>query len=400
LSSVIKIGDIELIKQVQDTERGLLEFRTIRQIKVNKKRRLVEHKIIGMDGSIIQDIGRDAISIYLEGNIRGEQAPDVIKQLWEIFRKSEPVPFESTVTGIPEINKVLIKDLDIEDIGGRTNHYHYKMTLIEYIPPPKPEEREPPSQEEEAQQEAEEEADRAADKVNILKGKVIDQDGNPLKDIPVKIIGEDGEWIVRTNEEGEYSKEGLEPGCYTITIDMEEYAHIRERICIGETAREKVPGPPGEEEKPSLIPGLGELEEIKEKAEKLKEELEKKKEEIMKKKEEIEKEAREKIEEAKKKIEEKKKEIQKEIEEKKEEVEKKIEEEKKKIEEKKKEVEEKAEKMKEEAEEKAKEVKEKVEEKTEEVKEEAREKAEEVKEEAREKKEEVEETIKELKDIF
>ncbi|MEM2718607.1 MAG: carboxypeptidase-like regulatory domain-containing protein, partial [Candidatus Bathyarchaeia archaeon] len=94
------------------------------------------------------------------------------------------------------------------------------------------EEERAPSQEEEAAEEVEEETDEALASVNYVTGRVLDADGNPKSGVSVKISWEGGEYVVKTDEEGVFRKDNLEPGKYMITVDAPEYEGIVKEVEI------------------------------------------------------------------------------------------------------------------------------------------------------------------------
>jgi hypothetical protein len=228
----IEIDGIPLIRHLRDPDTGVTRsLRSVYNIEVNEKRRIVEHKIPGFEGSILQDLGREPVTISFEGILFGEGAREDLEIIESKFKAGSPVPFSSDISGVIEVNQVLIEDLRIEDAGGAVNRYRYWMVLREYFVPQEREEQ-APSQEEEAAEEVEEETNDALASVNYITGKVLDADGKPRSDISVKITWEGGEYVVKTNEEGVFRKDNLEPGKYTVIVDAPEYESITREVEI------------------------------------------------------------------------------------------------------------------------------------------------------------------------
>ncbi|MEM1542569.1 MAG: carboxypeptidase regulatory-like domain-containing protein [Ignisphaera sp.] len=228
----VEIDGIPLIRHVRDPNTGATKgLRSVYNIEVSEKRRIVEHKIPGFEGSILQDLGREPVTISFEGIIFGEGAREDLETIRLKFKAGSPVPFSSDISGVAEVNQVLIEDLQVEDSGGAVNRYRYRMVLREYIVPQE-EEKRAPSQEEEAAEEVKEETNEALASVNYITGRVLDADGNPKSGVSVKITWEGGEYVVKTDEEGVFRKDNLEPGKYTITIDAPEYEGITREVEI------------------------------------------------------------------------------------------------------------------------------------------------------------------------
>jgi len=229
----IEIDNIPLIKRVEDPQtRVVKEIRNVYNISTSERRMVIEHKIPGSDGSILQDMGKEPLRISFEGVFFGERAKENLQELWSRFRQGRPLNFSSDITGIADITEVLIEDLYVEDIGGNPNNYHYSIVLREYREP-RPPPAQPPSQEEQAQEEVQDEADDTIASINYITGKVLDEEGNPKEGVEVVITKEDGqEYSVRTDDQGIYRQDDLPPGKYTVTINAEGYEELEEEVEI------------------------------------------------------------------------------------------------------------------------------------------------------------------------
>ena len=228
----IELGGMPLIKHVREDDVGATKMlRSVFNIGVTEKRQIVEHKIPGLEGGVLQDLGRVPVRISFEGMIYGEEAKEALAEIRAKFKAGEPVSFSSDISGVAEVTQVLIEDFQVEDAGGVTSRYRYFISLREYVPPP-PEEESAPSQDEEAEEAVEDEADDALASVNVITGKVLDSDGNPKADVDVKITWDGGEFTVKTDEEGVYRKDDLEPGTYTVTVDAPGYEDVQEEVEI------------------------------------------------------------------------------------------------------------------------------------------------------------------------
>ncbi len=228
----IELDGMPLIRHVREDDAGATNMlRSVFNIGITEKRQIVEHKIPGLEGGVFQDLGRVPVRISFEGIIYGEEAKEALEEIRAKFKTGVPVPFSSDISGVAEVTQVLIEDFQIEDEGGVTNRYRYFLSLREYVPPP-PEEESAPSQDEEAEEEVEDEADDAIASVNSVIGRIIDSSGKPVHNLDIKITWDGGEYVVKTNEEGVYRKDDLEPGKYTITIDVPGYEDLRREIEI------------------------------------------------------------------------------------------------------------------------------------------------------------------------
>jgi hypothetical protein len=228
----IELDGLPLIKHVRDEGTGATkEFRSVNNIKVSEKRSIIVHRFPCSEGGALQNLGREPVRISFEGIIYGEGAKDGLQQIRSKFKAGKPVSFSSDLSGVAEVTQVLVESLQVEEIGGTTNRYRYRMALREYSPPPG-EEEPPPSQEEEAKEETEQTTDDAQGSVNFITGDVVDADGNPLSDVDVKISFDGGEYTVKTDDNGVFRKDNLDPGTYIVTIDAEGFEDVEKEVVI------------------------------------------------------------------------------------------------------------------------------------------------------------------------
>lgn len=232
----IELGNIPLVMQKEE-EGKIVEVRSVMNIKTYEKRNIVEHKIPGMEGNIFQDLGRDPVKISFEGTFQGGNAKENLETIRSKFKLGAEIPFNSDITGASEVSQVLIGEFGIEDIGGIKNQYKYYITLREYKIPIE-EETPAPEQEEQAKDAVEDMTDDALGSINYITGKVLDANSNPKKGVNVKITWDEGEIAIKTNEEGIYKQDNLEPGKYTIKVDAEGYERTEKEVII-KTGKEK-----------------------------------------------------------------------------------------------------------------------------------------------------------------
>jgi hypothetical protein len=244
----IELDGIALIWTDQDSAGGITEVRNVSNITTNDKRSMVEHEVPGMEGNTFQDQGRSPVKISFAGSLQGKTAKSMIEVIRSKFKLGAPLPFNSDITGSTDVTKVLIEELNVEDIAGGANRYRYSIVLREYKEPP-PEPVTPPTQDKEAEQWADEAAKEATESINCLTGKVLDSDGNPRAGIGVIASSDDGEFKGETDEEGVYRLEDLPSGRYRVTVDSEEYEGIEEIVFIG--SEEETPAEQESEETPA-----------------------------------------------------------------------------------------------------------------------------------------------------
>lgn len=117
-----------------------IELPQVQEINTLDRRMLAEHKPPGMDGSLLQNLGRRPTHLTLWGVKSGPDALDFVETLEQKFRAGEPVPFVADIVADTSIEAMIIDDWQWQEVAGKPDRYSYAITLREYIEPVKPEE--------------------------------------------------------------------------------------------------------------------------------------------------------------------------------------------------------------------------------------------------------------------
>ncbi len=107
----------------------------VQEIAVIERRTLAEHKPPGMDGSVLQNMGRRPTRLALWGVASGPDAQDFVGKLDGKFRDGKSYPFAADIVADSNIEKVFIDNLRVQDLAGKPQRYAYVLTLREYIEP-------------------------------------------------------------------------------------------------------------------------------------------------------------------------------------------------------------------------------------------------------------------------
>ena len=200
-----------------------IELSSIQNIKTDETQALVKHRIPGLEGDIIQDLGRRPTSISFEGIFKGEEALNNIESLRQKFKMREPIVFVADITDSADVTEVVIEDLRIWEVGGKPNHYAYAISLKEYVE----------LVEEEVEQEIEEEQEQAAQESQAQQEQQIENEQVTLEvrvnlaegetdysNIIVEIYDERDVLKATLTEQtdGVYRKENLPPGQYKAIV--------------------------------------------------------------------------------------------------------------------------------------------------------------------------------------
>lgn len=118
---------------------GEYEVPGIERIGSLERRHLVAIDVPGLAGTYHQDHGAAAARIVIEGSLAGDEAREgFLAALREKLAAGEPVDFVADITTATEIEKVLIADLDVEELAGSADTFRYAISLVEYTEPPPP----------------------------------------------------------------------------------------------------------------------------------------------------------------------------------------------------------------------------------------------------------------------
>lgn len=222
----IKLDDLEFLHREQaNTTEPITEIRTVYDVHTLDHRNIVELRVPGSLGGVLQDLGREPVRIRFKGMMSGQDAKTTLEKLQKKLKAGTPLPFSSDIVSVDEVDKVLIEDLSYQSVSGEVDRYTFRISLKEYREPEL--EEEAPGQEE---QETEKESD-----IHDIEGKVLDILGNPVKDAPIIAKSDSGEYTAKTNEKGVYWFDDVDEGVYKITIDhtqkgFEDFKGLENRV--------------------------------------------------------------------------------------------------------------------------------------------------------------------------
>lgn len=131
MSMKMKLDDVDLIKR-NDKEGKLSEIRSIRNLSVYGRRQIVELPIPGSVGNVFQDMGRNPITISLEGDLVGPNATKVLDDLNSKFELKKPIKFSTDITPISGITEIVMENFNVHFAKGERLGIRYSMVLKEY----------------------------------------------------------------------------------------------------------------------------------------------------------------------------------------------------------------------------------------------------------------------------
>lgn len=116
-----------------------LELPQVQEIGTYDHRALAEHKPPGADGSHLQNLGRRPTAVALWGVATGPDAPTFVDGIETRYRAGLPVDFVADITTDTGIDKVVIDDLQLQELAGKPDRTAYVLTLRQFLAPLEPE---------------------------------------------------------------------------------------------------------------------------------------------------------------------------------------------------------------------------------------------------------------------
>src|SRR6266550_2954701 len=110
-----------------------LELQQLQQIEADEKEVLAQHGVPALEGDFLQDLGRRAERIRLNGVITGSESGEGLTKLREKFRAAEPVSFVSDIATATKVDKVLIEEMGVRELAGKPERFEYAFGLREFL---------------------------------------------------------------------------------------------------------------------------------------------------------------------------------------------------------------------------------------------------------------------------
>jgi outer membrane protein OmpA-like peptidoglycan-associated protein len=120
------------------------ELPLVQAIEGREDEALQEHLVPALEGDFLQDLGRRATRIELNGVLTGAAAAASLKTLRDKHRKASPISFVADIATATKISNVLIEEFGVREIAGRPQRFEFNISLVEYTPAPTPQDVVPP----------------------------------------------------------------------------------------------------------------------------------------------------------------------------------------------------------------------------------------------------------------
>lgn len=118
---------------------GEWQVPSIERIRTLEERRIARLPVPGLLGDIQQDLGAASLCVEISGSLHGDDArDDFLQKLRDDFKAGDPVSFAADITTASDLDRVLIDELELEEVNDSADGFRYRIVLREYVEPPEP----------------------------------------------------------------------------------------------------------------------------------------------------------------------------------------------------------------------------------------------------------------------
>ena len=117
---------------------GKIDLIGVQNLHTEEARTLVEQRVPEQQGSAFMDLGREPVTIVLDGVLLGEDVLATLEKLRQAQAKAEPLSFAADIVVGTDLTEVVIEDFRVRQLAGYANRYQFSMRLREHLEPPEP----------------------------------------------------------------------------------------------------------------------------------------------------------------------------------------------------------------------------------------------------------------------
>ena len=120
-------------------ELGSIRLDRIHRIATLEQADFVNHRIPGLEGNVVQDVGRDSVRLQIEGIFYSQTAQADMEGLREIYKAREPVDFLAEIVGQAYFAQVILERFEVVQRAHEPDQFSFLLVVAEYVVPPEPE---------------------------------------------------------------------------------------------------------------------------------------------------------------------------------------------------------------------------------------------------------------------
>ena len=115
---------------------GKIQLNGVQAVRTAEARTLVEQRAPDQQGSVFQDMGREPISVDVDGFLFGPDVLGALETLRRAHAKAEPQSFAADVLVGTDLTDVVIETFRVRQVAGTADRYRFVMRLKEHVEPP------------------------------------------------------------------------------------------------------------------------------------------------------------------------------------------------------------------------------------------------------------------------
>src|SRR5690348_9571612 len=97
---------------------GKIDLVGLTNVSTEDNRNVVQQRGPGQSGSVAQDLGREPVTVVLEGTLFGEGAEPALEELRDAQTKANPLSFAADAIAGAELTDVIIADFQVKQLPG------------------------------------------------------------------------------------------------------------------------------------------------------------------------------------------------------------------------------------------------------------------------------------------
>ncbi|RKH68278.1 hypothetical protein [Corallococcus llansteffanensis] len=115
---------------------GKIALAGLANIYTEDTRTLVQQRAPGQAGAVFQDLGREPVTVVMEGVLVGEDTLAGVEELRQAQDKAKPLSFAADAVAGADLTQVLIADFQVKQLAGYTQRHAFFLRVREYVEPP------------------------------------------------------------------------------------------------------------------------------------------------------------------------------------------------------------------------------------------------------------------------
>ncbi len=113
-----------------------IQLQRVHKISTLEQADLVFHRVAGLNGNLVQNLGRDSVRLQIEGIFYGLTAKDDLETLRNVYKQRQPVDFLAEIVGTAYFGQVIVDRFEVQQSARDPDQFSYVCRVTEYVPPP------------------------------------------------------------------------------------------------------------------------------------------------------------------------------------------------------------------------------------------------------------------------